>query len=82
MKFIPDVVKFEMLYQYLEAGSHSDAIINYLGHMIDDSKVAYDSIEINLIEKNWQTDEWEIKKSTFDKEGYLVNWSLGFFDWN
>jgi predicted ATPase len=60
--------------------THSEVIINYLGFMIDQGKVDPTTIELNIIEKDWQTDEWVTKKSTYNKEGYLVNWQLGFFD--
>ena len=59
--------------------THSETIINYLGYMIDNGKVAHDSIEINIL-SYWKLDEWEIKKVKYDKQGYLVNWQLGFFD--
>lgn len=60
--------------------THSEIIINYLGFMIDQDKVDCNSIEINIL-SYWKLDEWVIKKSTYNKGGYLVNWSLGFFDW-
>ena len=59
--------------------THSEVIINYIGQMIDDGNVAHDSIEINIIEP-WKTDEWQVRKVTYDEQGYLVNWQLGFFD--
>lgn len=59
--------------------THSETIINYLGYMIDNGKVAHDSIEINIL-SYWKLDEWEVEKVKYDKQGYLVFKSLGFFD--
>ena len=59
--------------------THSETIINYLGYLINNNKVAYDSIEINIL-SYWKLNEWEVREIKYDKQGYLVNWNLDLFD--
>ncbi|MBD2293003.1 AAA family ATPase [Anabaena sphaerica FACHB-251] len=60
--------------------THSEVLINRLGHLIDDKKISPDDINIVLFEPSYQSGEITIRNSHFDSEGYLMNWPLGFFN--
>lgn len=60
--------------------THSATIVNRIGHMIADKLINCNSVEVYLIEYDDIKEEWYTTKSTFDEEGYLLNWSLEFFE--
>lgn len=59
--------------------THSETIINKLGHLIAEGKIDYTSIEIKIL-SYFKLDTYDVKEVRFDAEGYLLNWSLGFFN--
>lgn len=60
--------------------THSEALVNRIGHMIADKLINYNTVEVYLIEYDDIEEKWYTTKSTFDEDGYLLNWPLGFFE--
>lgn len=48
--------------------------------MIADKLINYNTVEVYLIEYDDIEEKWYTTKSTFDADGYLLNWPLGFFE--
>ncbi|WFR78998.1 AAA family ATPase [Janthinobacterium rivuli] len=59
--------------------THSNHLINRLGQIIGEGKLAYSDVQILLFSKN-ENGQSEITRSGFDEEGYLQNWPIGFFE--
>ena len=60
--------------------THSETIINRIGSLIDKGIVNNHDIEITIFDKKFGDDRTQVLKSTFDKEGYLKDWPIGFFE--
>ena len=60
--------------------THSETIINRIGTLIDKGKFNHNDIEITIFDKQFGEDRTCVKKSTFDEEGYLKDWPIGFFE--
>lgn len=60
--------------------THSETIINRIGTLIDKGKFNNNDIEITIFDKQFGEDRTCVKKSTFDEEGYLKDWPIGFFE--
>ena len=60
--------------------THSAILVNRIGHMIADKLIDCSSVEVYLIEYDDIKEEWYTTKFTFDEDGYLLNWPLGFFE--
>lgn len=58
--------------------THSSVIINYIGECINDEKIDNDDVSIILFERNQSNNLTNVKRSTYDKDGYLQNWPYGF----
>lgn len=60
--------------------THSKAMIDAIGECIEDTqfKFTHEDVAIYIFDKN-EKNETEIKTSTFDSEGYLIDWPVGFF---
>nr|WFD61378.1 MAG: hypothetical protein [uncultured cyanophage] len=57
--------------------THSEAIVSKIGHMIAEREIAdHTEIEVYII-----SEDRSIHRSSYDKDGYLVNWYLGYFEW-
>jgi hypothetical protein len=59
--------------------THSEALINRMGELIYEGKVAPSDVAIYLFHRNASTDATAISKSTYDADGNLTDWPLGFF---
>ena len=57
--------------------THSQTLVDYMGDLIEDGHVSKDDVEIRIIKKKFTGLAYEV--STFDGEGDLVNWPVGFF---
>ena len=60
--------------------THSETMVNRIGSLIDRKKIKNDDVGIILFNKEFGEDETYILKSSFDHEGYLENWPIGFFE--
>ena len=59
--------------------THSETMINYLGKLVAQKKLSSDDISLLIFEKKSPTSPTVLRKSTYDTEGVLDNWPLGFF---
>lgn len=60
--------------------THSETIINRIGTLIDKGKFNHNDVEITIFDKQFGEDKTCVRKSTFDEEGYLKDWPIGFFE--
>jgi len=60
--------------------THSEVLVNRLGHLVAEKKISPDDINIVLFEPSEKSGEIQVRTSQFDAEGYLENWPLGFFE--
>ncbi len=58
--------------------THSDTIINTLGHAIVEDKLLSDHVNVYIFDKN-ENGDTSINRSYFDMDGNLINWPFGFF---
>jgi predicted ATPase len=55
--------------------THSETLVNLIGHKIAQGKVNSKDFEVRIV-----LSEFREKICRYDNEGYLQNWTLGFFD--
>jgi len=60
--------------------THSEVIINHLGKSIEKGTLAAEDVGIYLFDQENLEGSTIVRESTFDKEGYLSDWPVGFFD--
>lgn len=60
--------------------THSETMVNRIGTLIDRKKISHEDVGIIIFNKKFGDDETQISKSSFDNEGYLENWPVGFFE--
>lgn len=60
--------------------THSNHIINRLGQLISEGKLASHEVQILIFEKNEDSAETTIRSSGYNTKGYLQNWPIGFFE--
>ncbi len=60
--------------------THSETMVNRIGTLINRKKIENDDVGIVIFNKEFGDDETQISKSSFDDEGYLENWPIGFFE--
>ena len=60
--------------------THSEKIVNYFGKAIAKNKLSPDNVSVILFERNPDSGVTTVKNSTYDSEGFLLNWPYGFFD--
>lgn len=60
--------------------THSQTIVNTLGHEIADNKFSENDASIVLFEKDLTKNCSCVKLAHYNKEGYLENWPIGFFE--
>lgn len=60
--------------------THSETIINQIGHRISNNSLCKDDVSVVIFDKKSPDTPTEIKISEFDGKGYLVNWPWGFFE--
>jgi predicted ATPase len=59
--------------------THSETIVNYFGRAIARDNLKSEDISVILFDKDMNTKHTIIQTSKFDKDGYLLNWPIGFF---
>lgn len=59
--------------------THSETIVNYFGRAIAREALRKEDISIILFNKDATTGLSAVKTTTYDKDGYLANWPIGFF---
>ncbi|HBE19381.1 MAG TPA: hypothetical protein DEG17_27390 [Cyanobacteria bacterium UBA11149] len=60
--------------------THSEALVNRLGHLVAEGKISHEDINIVLFEPSDELGKIKVRTSQFDSDGYLNDWPLGFFD--
>ena len=60
--------------------THSETLVNRFGHLIADKQVDEQDINIVLFEKDIKKNKVEIKNTSYDEEGFLLDWPMGFFE--
>lgn len=60
--------------------THSETIVNKIGHLISDHVLASEDVNVVLFDKADTNSPTDVISGTFDKDGYLTNWPIGFFD--
>lgn len=60
--------------------THSQTIVNRIGNLVADGKIAKEDVSVALFEKASPDQETTVRTSEFDSDGFLVNWPFGFFD--
>ena len=62
--------------------THSETLINRFGHQIANKDFDNDDVNVVIFERKNLGDSVSIRVSSYDKEGFLTNWPLGFFEPN
>jgi predicted ATPase len=60
--------------------THSETIINRLGHRIANGNAKPQDINLVVFEKEHPNAPAQIKIAEYDEEGFLINWPFGFFE--
>jgi predicted ATPase len=58
--------------------THSETIINRLGHHIANGDAKPQDINVVIFEKEYATAQ--VKVAEYDEEGFITNWPFGFFE--
>ena len=59
--------------------THSEALINRLGELVYDGSLDPDDVAIYVFEKAQSQESTSIRTVTFESDGTLSNWPIGFF---
>ncbi|WP_165722949.1 MULTISPECIES: AAA family ATPase [unclassified Pseudoalteromonas] len=59
--------------------THSKTMVDTIGDCIDENIIANDDVNIVLFEKDIKTSSTKVNFATFDNDGDLNNWPIGFF---
>lgn len=62
------------------AETHSPALINRLGELVAQQKINRDDVQVVLFDQETPNSATCIRISSFNDEGVLVNWPIGFFE--
>lgn len=60
------------------AETHSEAIVNRIGHRVYSGEIPADDVAVVLFDKE-ESNTTRVRITEFDSEGYLIDWPLGFF---
>jgi predicted ATPase len=60
--------------------THSETLINRLGHRIANGDVQRQDINIVVFEKEHANAPAQVSVAEYDEEGFLTNWPFGFFE--
>ena len=60
--------------------THSETIINKIGDLIYNKKIGNKDVNIQIFSKRNGKMETIVESASYDKEGFLKNWPIGFFD--
>lgn len=59
--------------------THSETIVNYFGLAIANGALQKQDVSVVLFDKDLQTKHTQVQSSSYDQDGYLQNWPVGFF---
>lgn len=59
--------------------THSETIVNYFGMAIANGALQKQDVSVVLFDKDLQTKHTRVQGSSYDQDGYLQNWPVGFF---
>ena len=59
--------------------THSKTMVDTLGDCIEEGIIKHTDVNIALFQKEIEDNKTEIKFSSFDQDGYLEQWPVGFF---
>lgn len=66
----------------LIAETHSPNLINRLGELIGEGRLSPEDVQILVFEANERNpNSTKVRRATFDGDGVLQNWPIGFFDY-
>ena len=60
--------------------THSEAMLNALGHMIMEQRTSKDDVGVVYFERETPDNETRVRLAEFNAEGFLNDWPYGFFD--
>ncbi|MEP0871144.1 AAA family ATPase [Trichocoleus desertorum AS-A10] len=60
--------------------THSETLINRMGHRIANGDFDKDNVNVVLFDKQKSNEPVSIRTASYDEEGFLDNWPLGFFE--
>lgn len=60
--------------------THSETLVNRFGHLIVTGKLDHNDVNVVIFEKEPTELVTKVYESGYDKDGYLTNWPIGFFD--
>ncbi len=66
-------------YLQLIIETHSETIVNYFGMAIANKVLQKEDVSVVLFDKDIQTKHTLVKSSSYDQDGFLLDWPLGFF---
>ena len=66
------------IYLQLILETHSATIVNYFGRAIAEKRLQKDDVSLVLFIRSLETRETEVRTSSYDEDGYLTNWPVGF----
>jgi predicted ATPase len=59
--------------------THSESMINTLGHCVSENSISTDDVAIYIFEKSLDNST-KITKGYFNEDGFIENWPFGFFE--
>lgn len=62
--------------------THSQALVNGLGALIEQKKLTRDEVQVVLFERDEETGHANVRVVEYDDQGYLIDWPYGFFSPN
>lgn len=60
--------------------THSETIVNRLGSRISSNAISNSQVNVVLFEKKGADEPTIVRNSSYDSDGYLLNWPFGFFE--
>lgn len=66
-------------YLQLLIETHSETIVNYFGMAIAKGALQNQDVSVTLFDKDFQTKHTQVQSSSYDKDGFLFDWPIGFF---
>jgi len=61
------------------AETHSENLIAQLGRLVAGGKIAREDVGIVFVEKDSNSNISKIRNMSFDEDGFIPEWPLGFF---
>ena len=59
--------------------THSETIVNRIGHLVANGKLAPEDVQVLLFEKATAESDTKVTQAKFGSDGVLQNWPHGFF---